>query len=91
MKTKLKCERKLFVSSIVFVILTFLCSTLGNAYIDSNNAQLQRLNIKIKTQEEINLGMQMKINELASLDNALEVANAYGLSYNNSNIRVISE
>ena len=44
---------------------------------------------EIETQEELNAGIQMKINELASLDNALEVANGLGLEYNNNNIRVI--
>ena len=39
----------------------------------------------------MNLSMQMKINELASLDNALEVADANNLKYNNNNIRVISK
>ena len=46
---------------------------------------------KISTQEKMNASIQMKINELASLDNALEVADAYGLEYNNSNIRVVSK
>ena len=32
----------------------------------------------------------VKINELSSLDNALEVADTFGLKYNNSNIRVVS-
>ena len=34
---------------------------------------------------------KMKINELASLDNIQSVAYAYGLEYNNDNIRVIEE
>ena len=37
------------------------------------------------------LQSNMKINELSSLDNELEVANAFGLKYNNSNIRVVSK
>ena len=57
----------------------------------SSNSELQRLKSKIETQEELNAGIQMKINELASLDNALEVADNFGLEYNNNNIRVITE
>ena len=59
--------------------------------LQSSNSELQRLKIKIEAQEELNAGIQMKINELASLDNALEVADNYGLEYNNNNIRVITE
>ena len=33
--------------------------------------------------------MQMKINELASLDNTMQVADTFGLEYNNSNIKTI--
>ena len=64
---------------------------IGQAYIQSNNSELQRLKQKINTQEELNASIQMKINELSSLDNALEVADTFGLEYNNSNIRVVSK
>lgn len=76
----------IIVVSIIGVLLT---SFIGQAMIQSSNSELQRLKTKIEAQEELNAGIQMKINELASLDNALEVANKLGLEYNNSNIRVI--
>ena len=59
--------------------------------LQSNNSELQRLKSKINTQEKMNASIQMKINELASLDNALQVADTFGLEYNNSNIKVISK
>ena len=46
---------------------------------------------KIEKQENLNASLEMKINELASLDNIQSVAYAYGLEYNNDNIRVIEE
>ena len=76
----------IIVVSIIGVLLT---NFIGQAMIQSSNSELQRLKTKIEAQEELNAGIQMKINELASLDNALEVANKLGLEYNNSNIRVI--
>ena len=76
----------IIVISIIGILLT---NFIGQAMIQSSNSELQRLKTKIETQEELNAGIQMKINELASLDNALEVANSLGLEYNNSNIRVI--
>ena len=76
----------IMVISIIGVLLT---NFIGSAMIQSSNSELQRLKSKIEAQEELNAGIQMKINELASLDNALEVANGLGLEYNNNNIRVI--
>lgn len=78
---------------MIFVLIfgILLCNFVGNAKIQSKNSELQRLKSKIESQEKLNLSMQMKINELASLDNALEVADANDLKYNNSNIRVISK
>ena len=75
----------------IFLGLFLLCNFVLSAKIQSSNSELQRLKSKIDTQEKLNASMQMKINELACLDNALEVADTFGLEYNNSNIRVISE
>lgn len=88
---KVRGEGLFLTLSIVFVISALMISFFANTTYQSDNAELQRLKSKIESQEKINIGMQMKINELASLDNALEVADTFGLEYNNSNIRVVSE
>lgn len=88
---KVRGEGLFLTLSIVFVISALMISFFANTTYQSDNAELQRLKSKIESQEKINMGMQMKINELASLDNALEVADTFGLEYNNSNIRVVSE
>ncbi len=78
---------------IIFVLIfgILMCNFVGNAKIQSKNSELQRLKSKIETQEKLNLSMQMKINELASLDNTMQVADTFGLEYNNSNIKVVSK
>ena len=88
---KLKGEKFLTTMTVLFVVGFILVSFVGKAMIQSSNSELQRLKSKINSQNEMNASIQMKINELASLDNALEVADTFGLEYNNSNIRVISE
>ncbi len=88
---RIKGEGYLKFGILVFLGLFLLCNFVLNAKIQSSNSELQRLKSKIDTQEKMNLSMQMKINELASLDNALEVADTFGLEYNNSNIRIISK
>ena len=78
---------------IIFVLIfgILLCNFVGNAIIQSKNSELQRLKSKIESQEKLNLSMQMKINELASLDNTMQVADTFGLEYNNSNIKIVSK
>ena len=88
---KLKGENTMMVLILLFVVCTIFVNFVGQAMLQSNNSELQRLKSKIETQEELNASMQMKINELSSLDNALEVADTFGLKYNNSNIRVVSK
>lgn len=88
---KVRGEGLLVTMIFVFIALSVLITFFGKTEVQSSNSELQRLKTKIENQEKINTGMQMKINELASLDNALGVADTFGLEYNNSNIRVISE
>ncbi|MBR4178280.1 MAG: hypothetical protein IKR57_02900 [Bacilli bacterium] len=88
---KLRIENTLTVFIIMFIVFTVVFSFIGKAKIQSYNSELQRLKSKIQTQEQMNASIQMKINELSSLDNALEVADTFGLEYNNSNIRVVSK
>lgn len=88
---KLRIENTLTVAIVMFIIFTVVFSFIGKAKIQSYNSELQRLKSKIQTQEQMNASIQMKINELSSLDNALEVADTFGLEYNNSNIRVVSK
>ena len=87
---KFKGENMMMVLIVLFVVATIVTSFIGQAKLQSHNSELQRLKSKIQTQEQLNASIQMKINELSSLDNALEVADTFGLKYNNSNIRVVS-
>ena len=88
---KLRGEDTMVTIIVISILGLLLTSFIGQAMLQSSNSELQRLKSKIETQEELNVGIQMKINELASLDNALEVADNFGLEYNNNNIRVITE
>ena len=88
---KLKGENTMMALIIFFILATILVNFIGQANIQSTNSELQRLKSKIDSQEKMNLSIQMKINELSSLGNALEVADTFGLEYNNSNIRIISK
>lgn len=88
---KTKGEGLLKTLAVIFFMGFLLSTFVMGAKVQSSNSELQRLKSKVESQEKMNLSIQMKINELASLDNALEVADANDLKYNNSNIRVISK
>ena len=88
---KVKGEGFLKFGIVFFFGLFLLCNFVLSAKVQSSNSELQRLKTKIDNQEKLNLSMQMKINELSSLDNALEVADTFGLEYNNSNVRIVSK
>ena len=74
---------------VVSVIGILLTSFILPDKLQSYNSELQRLKTKIESQKKLNLGMKMKIDELSSLDNTMEVADTFGLEYNNDNIRTI--
>ena len=88
---KVKGEGLLKAGIVLSLLLFLLCNFVLNAQVQASNSELQRLKSKIDNQEKLNLSIQMKINEISSLDNALQVADTFGLEYNNSNIRVISK
>lgn len=86
---KLKVEKYLVFGIVFFTILSVFMSFVLSARVQSSNSELQRLKTKIESQKKLNLGMKMKIDELSSLDNTMEVADTFGLEYNNNNIRTV--
>lgn len=80
---KTKGEGLLKTLTVIFFVAFLLSTFVLSAKVQSSNSELQRLKSKIESQEKMNLSMQMKINELASLDNTMQVADTFGLEYNN--------
>lgn len=60
-----------------------------SASLSSSNIEVEKLKRKIEEQENINSGLSMQVDELASLSNIQNIAKENGLSYNNDNIIVI--
>ena len=86
---KTKGEGLLKTLTVIFFVAFLLSTFVLSAKVQSSNSELQRLKSKIESQKKLNLGMKMKIDELSSLDNTMEVADTFGLEYNNDNIRTI--
>ena len=91
-KKKVKISRfeKLFYTVTIIltisspVVLVFFKSTLSKV-----NYEVEKLKNEIKTQEKENESLQMKINELASLENIQKVIQDEGLFYDNDSIKNI--
>ena len=87
----LKGEKVLYFILAVLVVATPLISVFTKAMVSQTSIELEQVKEKIENQTGINESLNMKINELASLDKLQEVANEHGLSYNNYNIKVITD
>ena len=87
----LKGEKVIWFIFAIVLSATPLISVFTKAMISQTNIELEQVKQKIETQSNINDSLNMKINELASLDKLQEVAQEHGLSYNNDNIKVITD
>lgn len=84
-----KFERFMYricIFSIVALIILIVCSETSLAQI---NVEVQKLNTKVEEQKKVNESLEMKIDEMTSLENIKEVSDEYGLSYNSDNIKTI--
>ena len=89
--TMLRGEKFMYVL-IVFALIAFPISTVfTKAVLSETNISLEQMKSKIETQEGINESLSMQVDELASLDKIQEVASDKGLTYNNDNIKNVSE
>lgn len=87
----LKGEKTLVVLSVLLILANIFGTSFSMALLSKTNIEVESMRRKIDKQAMLNQSLEMKINELASLDNVETVATTYGLKYNNSNIRTINE
>ncbi len=88
-KKRLKGEKFVIFAIVMTLIAIPLLCVFTQAKLSESNIALEKLKQDIEYQSGINESLNMKINELASLDKIREVASSQGLSYNNDNIKVI--
>ena len=61
------------------------------ALLSETNIDLEKIQNKIDAQKDANEALGMQIDELASIDNIQDIASSSGLSYNNNNIKTITD
>ncbi len=86
-----KFEKLLYGFTLMIVLLTPFVLVFSQATLSEINFEVEKLNKKISSQEKTNESLTMKINELASLEKIQQVAKEQGLTYNNNNIRTVTE
>ena len=85
---KEKALYRCFVMTTIFLVLGIIYS---RAALGKINLEIQELSDIIKEETDDNQSLAMKINEMVSLDKIRAVSHDQGLTYNNDNIRSVSE
>ena len=88
-RRRLKGEKFVIIAIFMLMIATPLLNVYSQTKLSESNIEVEKLKQNIEYQSGINESLNMKINELASLDKIREVASEEGLTYNNNNIKVI--
>ena len=84
-----KFEKFLYTLAILLVISSPIVIVFTKSTLAEINYEVEKMKKEIKSQEKENESLEMKINELASLENIQKVIKDEGLVYNNDKIKNI--
>ncbi len=84
-----KFEKVLYAFAIILLLMAPISIVFTKSALSEINYKVEKMKKEIASKEKTNEGLEMKINELVSLDNIKNVIKAEGLSYNNDNIKNI--
>ena len=86
-----KFEKFLYTVAVFLLLASPISIVFSKATLAKVNFEVEQEKKKIETQEKTNESLSMTIDELASLTKIQEVAEAQVLSYNNNNIKTITQ
>lgn len=84
-----KFEKVLYVFALILLLAAPISIVFTKSALSEVNYKVEKMKKEIANKEKTNEGLEMKINELVSLDNIKDVIKTEGLSYNNDNIKNI--
>ena len=84
-----KFEKVLYVFALVLLLAAPISIVFTKSALSEINFKVEKMKKEIASREKTNEGLEMKINELVSLDNIKDVIKTEGLSYNNDKIKNI--
>lgn len=86
-----KFDRLMYKSLISLSVILVVSIIFSQISLSKVNLEVEKLKLKVKDQENVNQSLSMKINEMASLENINNISSQLGLSYNNENIKTITQ
>ena len=86
-----KFEKLIYILSLFLLVISPVSIVFSKATLANINYEVEKQKKLIEEQEKTNESLAMTINELASLTKIQEVAEEQGLSYNNNNIKTVTE
>ncbi len=86
-----KFERLLYTLALFLLVISPVSIVFSKATLAKINFEVEKQKRQIEEQQKTNESLAMTINELASLTKIQEVAEQQGLSYNNNNIKTVTE
>ena len=86
-----KFEKLLYTFTFLLLVSSPITIVFSKATLSKVNFDVEQKKKDIASQEKKNESLTMKINELASLEKIQQVAKEQGLTYNNKNIKSITE
>ena len=86
-----KFERLLYTFALFLLVISPISIVASKATLSKVNFEVEKQKKAIEEQEKVNESIAMTIDELASLTKIQEVAAEQGLSYNNNNIKTVTE
>ena len=86
-----KFERLLYTLALFLLVISPVSIVFSKATLSKINFEVEKQKKEIAKQEKTNESLAMTIDELASLTKIQEVAEEQGLSYNNNNIKTVTE
>ena len=86
-----KLEKFIYKSFVLTTVILVVGIIYSRATLGKINLEVQELSGIIKDETEDNQSLAMKINEMVSLDKIQKVSNELGLTYNNDNIKSVTE
>ena len=86
-----KFEKLLYSLTVFLLVVAPVSIVFSKATLAEVNFEVEKQKKQIAEQKKTNESLAMAIDELASLTKIQQVAEEQGLSYNNSNIKTITE
>ena len=86
-----KFEKLIYSLAIFLLVISPISIVFSKATLSEINFEVEKQKKQIEEQKKTNESLAMTIDELASLTKIQEVAEQQGLSYNNNNIKTITD